>query len=56
MTTFSTKYFPFAPGIPWQVKNGRYIRPEVSGAVLRSVLKDKDIVVSAFGGLLESFF
>lgn len=52
----ATKYFPFSPGISWQIKNGRYIQPEVSGAVLRSLLKDKDIVVAAFGGLIESFF
>ncbi|KKN72155.1 hypothetical protein LCGC14_0413670 [marine sediment metagenome] len=56
MRKLTTKYFPFSPGIPWQIKNGRYVRPEVSGSILRSVLKDKDIVVAAFGGLLESFF
>jgi len=56
MKSSSVRYFPFSPGIPWQVKNGKYVQPEVSGAVLRSLLKDKEIVVSAFGGLLESFF
>ena len=52
----SKKYFPFAPGIPWYVKNGKYIKPKVSGSILQHHLKDKDIVVVAFGGLLESFF
>ena len=52
----TTKYFPFSSGIPWQIKNGRYVQPEVSAAILQSKLRDKDIVVAAFGGLLESFY
>jgi len=52
----SIKYFPFAPGIPWEIKYGKYISPKVSGSIIRSLLSDKDIVVVAYGGLLESFF
>lgn len=50
------KFFPFSIGIPWELKNGRYIVPKLSNNILYSALKDKDIVVSAFGGFLESFF
>ncbi|MDP2685292.1 MAG: hypothetical protein Q8P20_09745 [bacterium] len=52
----SIKYFPFSSGLPWQVRNGKYVKPEISGSILRNALEDKTIIVSAFGGLLESFF
>lgn len=56
MRSNSVKYFPFSTGIPWQVKCGKYVQPEVSGTILRERLKDKEIVVVALQGLIESFF
>ena len=51
----SVKYFPFAPGIPWKIKGGRYVVPQIDQQVWNSVLANKDLVVMAYGGLLESF-
>ena len=48
------KYFPFAPGIPWRLKNG-YIVPKIDGNVWEYALDKRDIVVVCFGGLFESF-
>ena len=53
---FSTKYFPFAKGIPWKMKYSVYVYPEVSRTILEKKLSDKDVTVIAYGGLLESFF
>jgi len=53
---FSTKYFPFSPGIPWTIKYSKYIVPEVPGSIVLSNLKDKNIIVAAYSGFLESFF
>lgn len=51
----SYRIFPFAPGVPWKLKHGKYIIPDMSLAVWQGILKDKTVVVSAFGGLIESF-
>jgi hypothetical protein len=53
---YKSKFFPFSPGIPWNIRNGKYIVPEIDREVWDLVLKDKDIVVTCFGGVLESFF
>lgn len=50
------KYFPFSPGIPWKLKNGRYVVPQIAREVWDSVLADKDFVVLAHNGFLESFW
>lgn len=55
-TPVTIRYFPFSPEIPWSVRWGKYIEPQVSGSILRDSLSGKDIVVAAFGGLLESFY
>ncbi len=52
----STKFFPWSPGIPWQVKNGKYVVPQLPSALFHSVLKDKNIVVCSFGGFMEAFY
>lgn len=51
----SFRIFPFAPGISWKLKGGKYIVPEMSLPIWQEILKDKTVVVSAFGGLIESF-
>lgn len=56
MTRFSNKVFPFAPGILWKIKNGKYIMPEMDFEVFHKVIKGKDIVVMCFGGIFESYF
>lgn len=51
----SVRYFPFSPGIPWKMW-GAYIWPELDKAIWDRVLKDKEFVIVANGGLFESFF
>lgn len=51
----STRYFPFAPGIGWKIKNGKYIIPEVNLDVWNKITANKNIVVVAYGGLIESY-
>lgn len=52
----SNKIFPFAPGIPWQVAYGKYIVPEISAEYWHKALRQRTVVVTCFGGLIESFF
>lgn len=52
----SVKFFPFSPGIPWNLKKGRYVVPEVPYQLLNSKLRDKNITTLSFGGLFESFY
>jgi len=52
----STKYFPFAPGIPYQIKNGRYVLPRMDSDYWFKATKAEEIVVSAYGGFFESLF
>src|SRR3990167_86537 len=49
------KYFPFAPGVPWKIKNGKYIVPALSMDAWHRALHGKEIVVVAYGGFIESF-
>lgn len=51
----SVKYFPFCPGIPWKTKFGLII-PEISQENWNDFVKNKETVVMAYGGLIESFF
>jgi hypothetical protein len=53
---YSTKFFPFSPGIPWTIKNGKYVVPKIDRQVWERVLTGRDISVVAHGGLLESLF
>lgn len=52
----NVKYFPFSPGIPWKIRCGKYIVPELSASLWNNIYKEKNITVAAFGGLMESFF
>lgn len=52
---YSTKIFPFAPGIPWKIKNSCYALPEINANVWNSILKDKDFTILCYGGLIESY-
>lgn len=56
MKDFSIKYFPWAAGLPWKVKRGKYVLPEIPVTLLHSILTEKQLVVCAFGGFLESFY
>ena len=49
-------YFPFAPGVPWQLKNNRYIIPTMVGTVWERIISDKNLTMIGFGGLFESYF
>lgn len=53
---YSKKLFPFSPGIPWTIKNNKYIIPQIDAKIWNRVLQDKDFIVTCYGGFLESFF
>jgi hypothetical protein len=53
---YKPKFFPFSAGIPWKIERGKYIIPEIDSETWFKVLEGKDIIITAFGGLLESFF
>ncbi|MHA2426871.1 MAG: hypothetical protein ACXADB_02435 [Candidatus Hermodarchaeia archaeon] len=56
MRSQKTLFFPFSPGIPWKIKNGKYVVPELPVSCFMDVLQKHDAVVSVFGGFLESFY
>lgn len=51
----SVKYFPFTPGIGWNLKNNKYIIPRVSPIAFDQAMKNRDAIIVTYGGLLESF-
>jgi hypothetical protein len=53
---YKSKFFPFSPGIPWKMSNGKYIVPEIDFETWHKVLDGREVIIAAFGGLLESFF
>lgn len=53
---YKPKFFPFSPGIPWKVQSGKYIIPEIDFETWHKVLDGKNIIITVFGGLIESFF
>jgi hypothetical protein len=50
------KFFPFSGGIRWEIAHGKYIHPQIDLDTWNRALEDKDIIVVAFGGLLETLF
>jgi len=50
------KYFPFAPGLPYQIKNGKYIIPQMDNNHWFKAVAGEEVVVTAYGGLFESLF
>jgi len=54
--TINTKYFPFAPGLPYKIKNGRYVIPTMDYSYWQKALDCEEIVVAAYKGLFESLF
>lgn len=55
MAKISTQYFPFSPGIPWQIKNGKYIIPKLNIELWNKAVENRNIVLVGFGGLFESY-
>lgn len=53
---YKPKFFPFSAGIPWKIDRGKYIVPEIDSETWHKVLDNRQITITAFGGLLESFF
>jgi len=53
---YKPKFFPFSAGIPWKIERGKYILPDVDLETWNKVLDKKDIIITAFGGMIESFF
>jgi len=56
MLSKSVKFFPFSPGIPWKLKNGKYVQPEVPSNHLSNLINEKSLVVLSFGGIVEAVF
>ena len=52
----STRYFPFCQGVGWKIKGGKYIIPEINLDVWNKIIFDKNIIVVAYGGFIESYF
>ncbi len=52
---YSVRFFPFSPGIPWKVKYGKYIIPEINSESWDLALHGRNAVVLADGGLVETF-
>ena len=50
------RYFPFSPGVPWELKNGKYIVPALNGAIWDRVTDNKSLALVGYGGLFESYF
>jgi hypothetical protein len=55
MSSFSIKYFPFTPGIPWKLFDGKYIKPELSSISWQNISKNATATAICFGGLIESY-
>lgn len=53
---YKSKFFPFSAGIPWKIERGKYIIPEIDSVTWCKVTEGRDIIITAFGGILESFF
>lgn len=51
----SIAYFPFSPEIPWKLHQGKVI-PEIDAEIWHESIDDKDLIILAYGGLLESFY
>lgn len=52
---YKPKFFPFSAGIPWKIERGKYIIPEIDAETWNKALDDRNIIITAFGGLIESF-
>jgi len=52
---YKARFFPFSPGIPWKVERGKYIIPDIDFETWHKVLDGREIIITAFGGLAESF-
>lgn len=52
----SIKYFPFSPGVPWKIKSGKYIVPQISNAIWAKSIESRDPIIVSNGGLLEAYF
>jgi hypothetical protein len=53
---YKSRFFPFSPTLPWKIDRGKYIIPEIDFETWHRALDGRDIVIVAFGGLVESFF
>jgi len=53
---YKPRFFPFSPGIPWKIERGKYIIPEIDFETWHKILDGREVIITAFGGLIESFF
>lgn len=52
----SNIYFPFAPGIKYSLKNGRYVELQLDQSAWKKIFTNKEVIIACFGGFLESYF
>lgn len=52
----SVCYFPFCPGIPWQLNSSRVVQPTLNSEIWSKAVNDKNPIITCFGGLFETFF
>jgi hypothetical protein len=55
-TKKSYKFFPFSGGIRWEIRDYKYIHPSIDLDTWNTAVNEKDIIITVFGGLLESLF
>lgn len=51
---FTYRVFPFCPGIAWKIKDNKFVRPSQKLDSYMHLINKKDLVVTAYGELLES--
>jgi hypothetical protein len=52
---YKPKFFPFSPGIAWKIDRGKYIIPDIDLDTWHKVVDNRDVIITAFGSLIESF-
>lgn len=50
------RYFPWAPKIPWKMRHGKFLIPELSQAIWSRVISNHDPIVVSNGGLMEAYY
>lgn len=49
-------YFPFAPGLPYKVRRGKYIIPTIDPKSWDRIFQGRQVVLAAYGGFFETLF
>lgn len=49
-------YFPFAPGLPYKVRRGRYIIPKIDADSWNRIFHNRQVIILSHGGFFETLF